>query len=72
VSRSEKTLIEALENIHTMADRMNLGRTLVDRAYQRFEEVQIGNHLKGHSTDLIAATTLHIACRWVENIELLI
>ena len=68
MSSSDKTLIKAFEKIRTMADRMNLGKAIVDRANQLFKQVHNGKHLKRHSTDAIAATCLHIACRWVENI----
>ena len=68
MSSSDKTLIKAFEKIRTMADRMNLGKAIVDRANQLFKQVHNGKHLKGHSTDASVATCLHIACRWVENI----
>jgi transcription initiation factor TFIIB len=68
MSSSEETLFKAADNICTMADLMHLGRTIVDRANQLFQQVHSGQHLKGHSTDAIAATCLHLACRWVENI----
>ena len=63
MSSSDKTLIKAFEKIRTMADRMNLGKAIVDRANQLFKQVHNGKHLKGHSTDAGAATCLHIACR---------
>ena len=68
MSSSVKTLFKAFERIRTMADRMNLGKAIVDRANQLFKQVHNGKHLKGHSTDASVATCLHIACRWVENI----
>ena len=68
MSSSEETLFEAADNIRTMADLMHLGKAIVDRANQLFKQVHNGKHLKRHSTDAIAATCLHIACRWVENI----
>ena len=68
MSCSEKTLLKASDDIQTMADHMHLGKAIVDRANQLFKQVHNGKHLKRHSTDAIAATCLHIACRWVENI----
>ena len=68
MSTSDKTLIKAFAKIRTMADRMNLGKAIIDRANHLFQQVHNGKHLKGHSTDASEATCLHIACRWVENI----
>ena len=47
MSSSDKTLIKAFEKIRTMADRMNLGKAIVDRANQLFKQVHNGKHLKG-------------------------
>ena len=72
MSSLDQTVIKAVEIIRTMADHMNLGRNIIDRANALFKQVHNGKHLKGHSTNVSAATCLHIACRWVENIWLLI
>ena len=63
MSSSDQTVIKAFGKIRTMADRMNLGRNIVDSANALFKQVHNGKHLKGHSTDAGAATCLHIACR---------
>ena len=63
MSSSEQTVTKAVEKIRTMADRLNIGGTVIDRANALFKQVHNGKHLKGHSTDAGAATCLHIACR---------
>ena len=46
-----------------MADRINLPRTIVDRANNLFKQVHDGKNLKGRSNDAIASASLYIACR---------
>ena len=41
-----------------MADRINLPKTIVDRANQLFKMVSDGKNLKGRSNDAIAAACL--------------
>ena len=69
MSSSDRTLINAFKEIGTMADRINLTRTIVDRANRLFKEVHDGKNLKGHSTDASASACLYIACRWVPSKE---
>jgi transcription initiation factor TFIIB len=69
MSTSDKTLIKAFEKIRTMADRMKLGRTIIDKANQLFEDLHNGKHLKGYSTDAIVASCLHIASRYHSSRE---
>jgi len=60
---SDRTLINAFRTISTMADRINLPRTIIDRANALFKMVSDGKYLKGRSNDAIAASCLYIACR---------
>jgi len=60
---SDRTLINAFRTISTMADRINLPRTITDRANQLFKMVSDGKNLKGRANDAIAAACLYIACR---------
>jgi transcription initiation factor TFIIB len=69
MSSSDRTLINAFKEIGTMADRINLTRTIVDRANRLFKDVHDGKNLKGHSTDASASACLYIACRWVPFTE---
>ena len=46
-----------------MADRINLTKTIVDRANNLFKMVHDGKNLKGRSNDAIAAACLYISCR---------
>ncbi|XP_065576571.1 transcription initiation factor IIB-like isoform X2 [Artemia franciscana] len=63
MSSSDRTLMNAVREISTMADRINLPRTIVDRANSLFKEVHDGKSLKGRSNDAIASACLYIACR---------
>jgi len=62
-STSDRTLINAFRIIAGMADRINLPKTIVDRANVLFKMVSDGKNLKGRSNDAIAAACLYIACR---------
>ena len=46
-----------------MADRINLPKTIIDRANNLFKMVHDGKNLKGRANDAIAAACLYIACR---------
>lgn len=46
-----------------MADRINLPKTIVDRANNLFKQVHDGKNLKGRANDAIASACLYIACR---------
>merc|ERR1712179_523655 len=63
VSSSDRTLINAFRTISNMADRINLPKTIIDRANSLFKMVHDGKNLKGRSNDAIAAACLYIACR---------
>lgn len=46
-----------------MCDRINLPRTITDRANALFKQVHDGKNLRGRSNDAIASACLYIACR---------
>lgn len=47
MSSSDRALITAFKEINSMADRINLPRTIVDRANNLFKQVHDGRNLKG-------------------------
>ncbi|GAB6031520.1 hypothetical protein CHUAL_009289 [Chamberlinius hualienensis] len=63
MSSSDRALITAFREISNMADRINLSKTIVDRANNLFKQVHDGKSLKGRSNDAIASACLYIACR---------
>lgn len=63
MSSSDRTLVNAFREISAMADRINLPKTIVDRANLLFKQVHDGKTLKGRSNDAIASACLYIACR---------
>lgn len=63
MASSDRTLINAFREISAMADRINLQKTIVDRAHYLFKKVHDGRNLKGRSNDAIASACLYIACR---------
>jgi transcription initiation factor TFIIB len=63
MSSSDRALVNAFKEISNMADRINLPRTIVDRANNLFKQVRDGKNLKGRSNDAIASASLYIACR---------
>ncbi|XP_058450327.1 transcription initiation factor IIB [Malaya genurostris] len=63
MSSSDRALIAAFKEISTMADRINLPKTIVDRANNLFKQVHDGKNLKGRSNDAKASACLYIACR---------
>merc|ERR1712142_875464 len=46
-----------------MGDRINLPRTIVDRANKLFKQVYESKSLRGRPNDAISAACLYIACR---------
>jgi len=62
-SSSDRTLIAAFRTISNMSDRINLPRTIIDRANNLFKMVSDGKNLKGRANDAIAAACLYIGCR---------
>ena len=63
MSSSDRALIAAFKEISNMADRINLPKTIVDRANNLFKQVHDGKNLKGRSNDAKASACLYIACR---------
>ena len=65
VSSSDRTLNKAFITISNMCDRINLPKTIIDRANNLFKMVSDGKNLnlKGRANDAIAAACLYIACR---------
>lgn len=63
VASSDRALINAFRTIGNMADRINLTKTIVDRANALFKMVHDGRNLKGRANDAIAAAVLYISCR---------
>merc|ERR1711997_13583 len=49
--------------ISGMCDRINLPRTITDRANALFKKVHDGKNLRGRSNDAISSACLYIACR---------
>ncbi|XP_025158052.1 transcription initiation factor IIB isoform X2 [Harpegnathos saltator] len=63
MSSSDRALVNAFREINGMADRINLPKTIVDRANTLFKQVHDGKNLKGRANDAIASACLYIACR---------
>lgn len=63
MTSSDRALLNAVKEINSMADRINLPRTITDRAAATFKQVHDGKSLKGRSNDAIASACLYIACR---------
>lgn len=55
--------MNAFREIGGMADKINLPKSIVDRADALFKQVHDGRNLKGRSNDAIASACLYIACR---------
>lgn len=47
MNSSDRALINAFKEINAMADRINVPRTIVDRANNLFKQVHDGRNLKG-------------------------
>ena len=63
VSSSDRAMLNAIRSINGMADRINLTKTIVDRANNLFKMVHDGRNLKGRANEAISAAVLYIACR---------
>ena len=55
ISSSDRTLINAFRTISGMCDRINLPRTITDRANALFKKVHDGKNLRGRSNDAISS-----------------
>ncbi|RDD45380.1 Transcription initiation factor IIB [Trichoplax sp. H2] len=60
---TDRSLVNAFQEIATMADRINLPKTIVDRAKVLFKQGYELKSLKGRSNDALASASLYIACR---------
>lgn len=63
LNNSDRILVYSFREIGGMADRINLPKSIVDRANLLFKQVHDGKNLKGRSNDAIASSCLYIACR---------
>jgi len=63
VASTERALINAFRILANMADRINLPKTIVDRASLLFKKINDGGRMRGRSNEAIAAACLYIACR---------
>lgn len=62
-SSSDRQMTQALMLIREMSDKINLARSIQDRAAKRFKEVLESKALRGRSQEAQAAACLYIACR---------
>ena len=60
ISSSDRTLINAFRTISGMCDRINLPRTITDRANALFKKVHDGKNLRGRSNDAISSGRISI------------
>lgn len=63
MSSSDRALVNTFKEISNMSDKINLTKTIVDRANLLFKQVHDGRTLKGRSNEAIASACLYIACR---------
>lgn len=63
VASTERALINAFRILANMADRINLPKTILDRASLLFKKINDGGRMRGRSNEAIAAACLYIACR---------
>ena len=60
ISSSDRTLINAFRTISGMCDRINLPRTITDRANALFKKVHDGKNLRGRSNDAISSGRIYL------------
>ncbi|RUS89100.1 hypothetical protein EGW08_003108 [Elysia chlorotica] len=63
ISSADRALHTAVREISQMADRLNVPKSLQDRANNLFKQVHEGKALKGRSSDAIVSACMYIACR---------
>jgi len=63
VASSERALINAFRSLSNMADRINLPKTILDRASLLFKKVNDGGRLRGRPNEAVTAACLYISCR---------
>jgi len=62
-SNKDRALLKAFALLRTMADRLNVTSSTVDKAGSLFKRVHQLRKLKGRGQDTICAAVLYIACR---------
>ena len=62
-SNRDRALLKAFALLRTMADRLNVTSSIVDKASSLFKRVHQMRKLKGRAEDTICAAVLYIACR---------
>ena len=62
-SNGDRALLKAFALLRTMADRLNVTSSIVDKASSLFKRVHQMRKLKGRAHDTICAAVLYIACR---------
>jgi transcription initiation factor TFIIIB Brf1 subunit/transcription initiation factor TFIIB len=62
---SNSDLSNASEKISNMVDRLNLPRTIVDRANRLLESMYERQNLKSQFSDTMASACVYIICRSV-------
>ncbi|VDN14255.1 unnamed protein product [Dibothriocephalus latus] len=63
VSGNDRALITAFREISQMAERLNLPKTISDRANLLFKQVYETRNLRGRSNDAVSTACLYMACR---------
>uniref|UniRef100_A0A6A7FUK6 Transcription initiation factor IIB n=2 Tax=Hirondellea gigas TaxID=1518452 RepID=A0A6A7FUK6_9CRUS len=63
MSSSDRSLLNAFKEIANMGEKINLPRSLLEKANALFKEVHTSRALRGRSNDAIASACLYIACR---------
>ncbi|VDM03232.1 unnamed protein product [Schistocephalus solidus] len=63
VSGPDRALITAFREISQMAERLNLPKTISDRANLLFKQVYETRNLRGRSNDAVSTACLYMACR---------
>ena len=61
-NRQIKPLLIAYKEIATMAGKLNLPTSTVNRAKDLFKRVKEGRHLQGYSNNTISSACLYVAC----------
>ena len=63
MSSADKALRNGFESIRQMANRINLSRRIINRAFSLFKQCYETKCVRGRSQDAIVATCIYIACR---------
>lgn len=63
ISGSDRAVLAACREISQMAERLNLPKTISDRANRLFGQVYATRNLRGRSNDAVSTACLYMACR---------